>query len=61
MGVGVYFNLYVVVNGILIKYGVVLLKILEEDLINWDILYLVGWLYKLVKILCDDFKICFVN
>lgn len=61
MGAGVYFNPYVVVNGILIKYGVVLLKTLEEDLTNWDTLYLAGRLHKPVKILRDDPKIRLAN
>ncbi|KAK4189499.1 mitochondrial matrix Mmp37-domain-containing protein [Podospora australis] len=61
MGAGVYFNPYVVVNGILIKYGVVQLSTLERDLANWDTLYLAGRLQKPVKILRDDPKIRLAN
>ena len=61
MGAGVYFNPYVVVNGILIKYGVVQLNTLEKDLAQWDTLYLAGRLQKPVKILRDDPKIRLAN
>jgi translocator assembly and maintenance protein 41 len=61
MGAGVYFNPYVVVNGILIKYGVVQLSTLEKDLTQWDTLYLAGRLHKPVKILRDDPKIRLAN
>ncbi|KAK3307320.1 mitochondrial matrix Mmp37-domain-containing protein [Chaetomium strumarium] len=61
LGAGVYFNPYVVVNGILIKYGVVQLGTLEKDLTQWDMLYLAGRLHKPVKILRDDPKIRLAN
>ncbi|KAH6632333.1 mitochondrial matrix Mmp37-domain-containing protein [Chaetomium tenue] len=61
IGAGVYFNPYVVVNGILIKYGVVQLGTLEKDLTQWDTLYLAGRLHKPVKILRDDPKIRLAN
>ncbi|KAK0636697.1 mitochondrial matrix Mmp37-domain-containing protein [Bombardia bombarda] len=61
MGAGVYFNPYVVVNGILIKYGVVQMDTLEKDLAQWDTLYLAGRLQKPVKILRDDPKIRLAN
>ncbi|KAK3318999.1 mitochondrial matrix Mmp37-domain-containing protein [Apodospora peruviana] len=61
MGAGVYFNPYIVVNGILIKYGVVQLSTLEKDLTQWDTLYLAGRLHKPVKILRDDPKIRLAN
>lgn len=61
MGAGVYFNPYVVVNGILVKYGVVQLNTLEQDLTQWDTLYLAGRLHKPVKILRDDPKIRLAN
>ncbi|KAK1749825.1 mitochondrial matrix Mmp37-domain-containing protein [Echria macrotheca] len=60
-GAGVYFNPYIVVNGILIKYGVVQLDTLEKDLAEWDTLYLAGRLQKPVKILRDDPKIRLAN
>ncbi|KAI0478861.1 mitochondrial matrix Mmp37-domain-containing protein [Xylariaceae sp. FL0804] len=52
-GAGVYFNPYVTVEGILIKYGVVNLDTLCRDLSEWDTLYLAGRLHKPVKILRD--------
>ena len=60
-GAGVYFNPYVIINGILIKYGVVRLDTLERDLAQWDTLYLAGRLQKPVKILRDDPKIRLAN
>ncbi|KAK0620194.1 mitochondrial matrix Mmp37-domain-containing protein [Immersiella caudata] len=60
-GAGVYFNPYIVVNGILIKYGVVQLGTLEKDLAEWETLYLAGRLQKPVKILRDDPKIRLAN
>jgi mitochondrial translocator assembly and maintenance protein 41 len=53
-GAGVYFNPYVVVNGILIKYGVTSIDNLCHDLDTWDNLYLAGRLHKPVKILRDN-------
>ena len=61
LGAGVYFNPYIVVNGILIKYGVVQLSTLEKDLTQWDTMYLAGRLHKPVKILRDDPKIRLAN
>lgn len=61
LGAGVYFNPYIVVNGILIKYGVVQLSTLERDLTQWDTMYLAGRLHKPVKILRDDPKIRLAN
>ncbi|KAK4213490.1 mitochondrial matrix Mmp37-domain-containing protein [Rhypophila decipiens] len=61
MGAGVYFNPYIVVNGILIKYGVVQLSTLEKDLTTWDTMYLAGRLHKPVKILRDDARIRVAN
>ncbi|KAI0994240.1 hypothetical protein K3495_g13942 [Podosphaera aphanis] len=53
-GAGVYFNTYVPVNGIIIKYGVVNIDTLRTDLLEWRSLYLAGRLQKPVKILRDD-------
>ncbi len=60
-GAGVYYNPYVVVNGILIKYGVVSINALQRDLKDWDTLYLAGRLHKPVKILRDDATIRLAN
>ena len=53
-GAGVYFNPYITVNGTLIKYGVVNLDTLCQDLSEWNTLYLAGRLQKPVKILRDN-------
>ncbi|GJJ78789.1 mitochondrial translocator assembly and maintenance protein 41 [Entomortierella parvispora] len=53
-GAGVYFNPFVEVNGMLIKYGVVSIDTLCYDLLNWDTMYVSGRLHKPVKILIDD-------
>ena len=60
-GAGVYFNPYITVNGVLIKYGVVNLDMLCQDLSQWDTLYLAGRLQKPVKILRDDPRVRLAN
>ncbi|KAI1334456.1 mitochondrial matrix Mmp37-domain-containing protein [Xylariaceae sp. FL0016] len=60
-GAGVYFNPYVTVEGVLIKYGVVNLDTLCRDLSEWDTLYLAGRLHKPVKILRDDPRVRLSN
>ena len=60
-GAGVYYNPYVTVNGTLIKYGVVNLDTLCNDLSTWDTLYLAGRLQKPVKILRDDPRVRLAN
>lgn len=60
-GAGVYFNPYVTVNGTLIKYGVVNLDTLCNDLSTWSTLYIAGRLQKPVKILRDDPRVRLAN
>ncbi|KAI0161101.1 mitochondrial matrix Mmp37 [Hypoxylon sp. FL1284] len=60
-GAGVYFNPYVTVDGVLIKYGVVNIDTLCKDLSEWDTLYLAGRLHKPVKILRDDPRVRLAN
>lgn len=60
-GAGVYFHPYVMVNGILIKYGVVSLDTLCTDLSEWSTLYTAGRLHKPVKILRDDPRVRLAN
>lgn len=60
-GAGVYFNPYVTVNGTLIKYGVINLDTLCDDLSEWRTLYLAGRLQKPVKILRDDARVRLAN
>lgn len=61
VGAGVYFNPYVVVNGMLIKYGVTSIGNLCSDLTSWDTLYLAGRLHKPVKILRDNAAVRIAN
>lgn len=60
-GAGVYFNPYVTVNGMLIKYGVTSINNLCQDLASWDTLYLAGRLHKPVKILRDNAAVRIAN
>jgi translocator assembly and maintenance protein 41 len=60
-GAGVYFNPYVTVNGTLIKYGVVNIDTLCQDLTEWNTLYLAGRLQKPVKILRDHPRVRLAN
>ena len=60
-GAGVYFNPYITVNGTMIKYGVVNLDTICEDLSEWDTLYLAGRLQKPVKILRDEPRVRLAN
>ncbi|KAI8081981.1 mitochondrial matrix Mmp37 [Gilbertella persicaria] len=61
VGAGVYFNPYVEVNGMNIKYGVVSIDKLCKDLIDWETLYLAGRMHKPVKILRDDPRVRLAN
>ncbi|SPN98423.1 related to proline transport helper PTH1 [Cephalotrichum gorgonifer] len=61
IGAGVYFNPYVVVNGMLIKYGVTSISNLCHDLSSWETLYLAGRLHKPVKILRDNAAVRIAN
>ncbi|CEP08102.1 hypothetical protein [Parasitella parasitica] len=61
VGAGVYFNPYVQVNGMNIKYGVVSIDKLCKDLIDWETLYLAGRMHKPVKILRDDSRVRLAN
>ncbi|SAM00576.1 hypothetical protein [Absidia glauca] len=61
VGAGVYFNPYVEINGIVIKYGVVSIDKLCRDLIDWETLYVAGRMHKPVKILRDDARVRLAN
>lgn len=60
-GAGVYFNPYIEMNGMLIKYGVTSIENLVTDLSTWDNLYLAGRLQKPVKILRDHPRVRLAN
>lgn len=61
LGAGLYFNPYVEMDGLKIKYGVVNIDTMLTDLHKWDTLYLAGRLHKPVKILRDEPRVRFVN
>lgn len=50
LGAGVYFNPFVRINGSLVKYGVVDISTLCNDLSHWETLYLAGRLQKPVRL-----------
>lgn len=58
---GCYFNPYVEINGLKIKYGVVSMETLSRDLSDWNKLYMAGRMHKPVRILRDDPQMRFVN
>lgn len=60
-GAGLYFNPYVEMDGLKIKYGVVNMDTMLTDLHKWNTLYLAGRLHKPVKILRDEPRVRFVN
>ncbi|KAM5345081.1 hypothetical protein ACJ41O_010943 [Fusarium nematophilum] len=60
-GAGVYFNPYIEMNGMLIKYGVTSIDNLVTDLSSWESLYLAGRLQKPVKILRDHPRVRLAN
>lgn len=57
LGAGIYFNPFVTLENQTIKYGVVELETLHNDLIHWETLYLAGRMHKPVKILQDNLRI----
>lgn len=54
IGAGIYFNPFVDIAGREVKYGVVSLERIVQDLCTWDSFYLAGRLQKPVKILKDN-------
>ncbi|PVZ98877.1 hypothetical protein BB558_005092 [Smittium angustum] len=54
IGTGVYFNPYVEINGVKIKYGVASIDSLTNDLLTWKTLYLAGRMHKPTLVLQDD-------
>ncbi|KAF5382732.1 hypothetical protein D9615_002855 [Tricholomella constricta] len=56
-GPGVWFNAYVPMNGVRIKYGVTTIDNLCSDLLNWKTLYLAGRMHKPLRIIKDDARV----
>ncbi|KAJ8758667.1 hypothetical protein K2173_000388 [Erythroxylum novogranatense] len=61
IGVGVHFNPFVMWNGKMIKYGVVRMNDLVQDILNWERFYLCGRLQKPIHILVDNLDVGNVN
>ncbi|KAH7544879.1 uncharacterized protein LOC107411737 isoform X2 [Ziziphus jujuba] len=61
IGIGVHFNPYVNWNCKMLKYGVVRMHDLVQDIRNWERFYLSGRLQKPVHLLVDDLDIENVN
>jgi len=57
IGPGVWFNAYVPMNGVMIKYGVTTIDNLCADLLNWRTLYLAGRMHKPLRIIKDDARV----
>ncbi|KAK4840360.1 hypothetical protein QYF36_006862 [Acer negundo] len=57
IGVGVHFNPFVTWNDKMLKYGVVRMHDLVQDILSWDGFYLSGRLQKPVHILVDNLDI----
>ncbi|XP_055806346.1 uncharacterized protein LOC129874968 isoform X5 [Solanum dulcamara] len=61
IGVGVHFNPFVCCNNKMVKYGVVQMHDLIQDILGWKRFYLSGRLQKPVNILVDNLDIKNVN
>ncbi|XP_048229400.1 phosphatidate cytidylyltransferase, mitochondrial isoform X2 [Ricinus communis] len=61
IGVGVHFNPFITWNDKMLKYGVVRMHDLVQDILNWERFYLSGRLQKPVHILVDNLDIGNVN
>ncbi|KAI0345813.1 Mmp37-domain-containing protein [Trametopsis cervina] len=57
VGPGVYFNTFVPMKGVTIKYGVTTVDNLCSDLLNWNTLYLAGRMHKPIRIIKDDARV----
>ncbi|KAG6820725.1 hypothetical protein H0H93_012778 [Arthromyces matolae] len=56
-GPGVWFNPYVSMGGVRIKYGITTVDNLCSDLLNWNSLYLAGRMHKPLRIIKDDARV----
>ncbi|XP_031259001.1 phosphatidate cytidylyltransferase, mitochondrial-like [Pistacia vera] len=61
IGVGVHFNPFVTWNDKMLKYGVVGMHDLVQDMLNWERFYLSGRLQKPVHILVDNLDMANTN
>ncbi|KZO97017.1 Mmp37-domain-containing protein [Calocera viscosa TUFC12733] len=56
-GAGVWYCTYIPIQGELIKYGVVSMDTLCQDLLEWDTLYVSGRMHKPIRIVKDDARV----
>jgi translocator assembly and maintenance protein 41 len=56
-GPGLWFNMFVPMHGVTIKYGVTTVDTLCADLLNWRTLYLAGRMHKPIRIIRDDARV----
>jgi len=56
-GPGLWFNTFVPMHGVTIKYGVTTVDTLCADLLNWRTLYLAGRMHKPIRIIRDDARV----
>ncbi|ODV59604.1 putative phosphatidate cytidylyltransferase, partial [Ascoidea rubescens DSM 1968] len=61
IGAHVYFNPYVLIDNHQIKYGIISIENLIDDLVNWENFYMAGRLQKPVKTLIEDPRLRFAN
>ncbi|KAI9331206.1 mitochondrial matrix Mmp37-domain-containing protein [Obelidium mucronatum] len=61
VGAGLYYNTDVLIDGMRIKYGVISMKHLIEDLTEWNNFYVAGRLQKPIKILRGDSRVKLSN
>ncbi|RHZ52888.1 hypothetical protein Glove_456g24 [Diversispora epigaea] len=57
VGAGIYFNPYVQMDDMVIKYGVISINKMCQDLLDWENLYISGRMQKPIKILRDDARV----
>ncbi|KAG0697626.1 mitochondrial matrix Mmp37-domain-containing protein [Suillus ampliporus] len=57
MSPGLWFNTFVPMKGVNIKYGVTTVDTLCADLLNWRTLYLAGRMHKPLRIIKDDARV----
>ncbi|KZT60106.1 Mmp37-domain-containing protein [Calocera cornea HHB12733] len=56
-GAGVWYCTYIPVQGEIIKYGVISMDTLCQDLLEWDTLYVSGRMHKPIRIVKDDARV----
>ncbi|KAJ3019451.1 UNVERIFIED_CONTAM: Mitochondrial translocator assembly and maintenance protein 41 [Siphonaria sp. JEL0065] len=61
VGAGMYFNTDITIEGMRIKYGVISMNHLLQDLTEWNNLYVAGRLQKPIKILRGDSRVKLAN